>query len=94
LTGITSFNDQEREAAETIVDQLGGLPLAIVQISDFIQDRQYSFNESVSLYRSSAKRIIAKGEASSEYNYTIIETVWELSLQKLSEDARTLQQLL
>lgn len=93
LTGITLFNDQEREAAETIVDQLGGLPLAIVQISDFIRDRQYSFSEFLPLYRSSAKRIIAKGEALSEYNYTI-GTVWALSLQKLSEDARTLQQLL
>lgn len=93
LTGISLVNDQEREAAEAIVDQLGGLPLAIVQISDFIRDRQYSFSEFLPLYRSSAKRIIAKGEALSEYNYTI-GTVWELSLHKLSEDARTLQQLL
>ena len=93
LTGITPSNDQEREAAETIVNQLGGLPLAIVQISDFIRDRQYSFSEFLSLYRSSAKRIIAKGEAPSDYNHTI-GTVWELSLQKLSGDARTLQQLL
>lgn len=93
LTGITLFNDEEREAAEAIVDQLGGLPLAIVQISDFIRDRQYSFSEFLPLYRSSAKRIIAKGEPLSEYNYTI-GTVWELSLQMLSKDARTLQQLL
>ena len=93
MTGTAPSNDQEREAAETIVDQLGGLPLAIVQISDFIRDRQYSFSEFVPLYRSSAKRIIAKGEAPSEYNHTI-GTVWEMSLQKLSGDARTLQQLL
>lgn len=93
LTGVSLCDDHEREAAEAIVDQLGGLPLAIVQISDFIRDRQYSFSEFLPLYRSSAKRIIAKGEALSEYNYTI-GTVWELSLQKLSEDARTLQQLL
>lgn len=93
LTGIVRSSDQEREAAETIVDQLGGLPLAIIQISDFIRDRQYSFSEFLPLYRSSAKRIIAKGEAPPEYNYTI-GTVWDLSLQKLSRDARTLQQLL
>lgn len=85
LTGITPFNDQERKAAETIIDQLGGLPLAIVQISDFIRDRQYSFSEFLPLYLSSAKRIIAKGEAPSEYSYTI-GTVWEMSLQKLSGD--------
>ncbi|KAL8908946.1 MAG: hypothetical protein Q9207_000522 [Kuettlingeria erythrocarpa] len=93
LTGLNPSDDEERHAAETIVDQLGGLPLAIVQISDFIRDRQYSFSEFIPLYQSSARRIIAKGEAPSEYNYTI-GTVWDLSLQKLSGDARTLQQLL
>ena len=76
LTGITPFNDEEREAAETIVDQLGGLPLAVVQISDFIRDRQYSFSEFLPLYRSSANRIIAKGENLSEYSFTI-GTVWK-----------------
>ena len=93
LTGLNPSDDEERDAAETIVGQLGGLPLAIVQISDFIRDRQYSFSEFIPLYQSSAKRVIAKGEAPSEYNYTI-GNVWDLSLQKLSGDARTLQQLL
>lgn len=93
LTGISLIDDQKREAAEKIFDQLGGLPLVIVQISDFIQDRQHSFSEFLPLYRSSAKIIIAKGEALPEDNHTR-GTVRELSLQKLSENTRTLQQLL
>ena len=62
LTGIVPSNDQEQEATGMIVDLLGGLPLAIVQISDFIRDRQYSYSEFLALYRSSASKIIAKGE--------------------------------
>ena len=93
LTGISISDDRERKAVETIVDSLGGLPLAIVQISDFIRDRQYSYSQFLPLYQSSASRVIAKGENPLEYNHTL-RTVWDLSLKNLSGDAQTLQQLL
>jgi predicted ATPase len=93
LTGISPSDEHELEAAGKIVDLLGGLPLAIVQISDFIRDRSYSYSEFLPLYQSSASKIIARGETTMEYNHTL-RTVWDLSLQELSGDARTLQQLL
>ena len=93
LTGMKPSDGNEYSAAESICHLLGGLPLAISQISEFITDRGCSYEEFLSMYRRSAAKIHARGEAPVGYDHNL-STVWELSLQKLPEDAKVLQYLL
>lgn len=90
LTGLDSNKDEEYAAANDICQLLGGLPLALVQMSEYIRDRGYSYEEFLRVYRKSASKIHAKVETPMEYNHTL-STVWEISLQNLPQDASTLQ---
>lgn len=90
LTGLDSTNDEDSAAANDICQLLGGLPLAIVQMSEYIRDRGCSYEEFLRIYRKSASKIHAKGETPMEYNHTL-STVWDISLQNLPQDASTLQ---
>lgn len=90
LTGLDSKKDEDSAAANDICQLLGGLPLAIVQMSEYIRDRGCSYEEFLRIYRKSASKIHAKGETPMEYNHTL-STVWDISLQNLPQDASTLQ---
>ncbi len=90
LTGVDSNNNEDSTAAKDICQLLGGLPLAIVQMSGFICDRGYSYEEFLPIYRKSAAKIHAREERPVEYNHTL-STVWDLSLQNLPQDASILQ---
>lgn len=89
LTGLESKTEEDSAAANDICQLLGGLPLAIVQISKYIRDRGCSYEEILRIYRKSASEIHAKGEAPTEYNHTL-STVWDDSLQQLPQDASIL----
>lgn len=65
----------------------------MVQISDFIRDQRYSYTEFLRIYKKSAEKIFAKSENPVEYDDTVF-TTWNISLQKLSEEAIKLQNLL
>ncbi|KAI9765919.1 MAG: hypothetical protein M1840_007060 [Geoglossum simile] len=94
LTGIRSTDgDDSAAAAKEICYLLGGLPLAMVQVSEFIRDHSYSYEEFLLKYQSSAPKILARGEIPIEYNHSL-STVWELSLQKLPPDPKVLQNLI
>lgn len=93
LVGVRPNDDHDAIAAKAICHLLGGLPLAVVQISDFIRDRGCSYEEFLPMYRSSAAKIHARAEIPVEYSHTL-STVWELSFEKLPRDARTLQNLM
>jgi hypothetical protein len=93
LTGVGAEAEADAAAAMEISSVLGGLPLAIVQISQFIRERGYSYGESLELFEKSTARILSKGKAPPGYNHTL-SIVWELSIEKLPEDARNLQNLL
>jgi hypothetical protein len=92
LYALTGFfegtDDEDIAAAEEICCLLRGLPLAIVQISDFIRDSASSYIEFLALYPKSLAKILAKGEVTLEYNHTL-STAWELSSHNLPQDAST-----
>ncbi|KAK6527448.1 hypothetical protein TWF694_004437 [Orbilia ellipsospora] len=81
------------ELAAKIVDQLGGLPLAIAQISGYINQQRYSLKEFLPLYIKNASKIDQKRVGKGSYEHTL-STVWTLSLEQLSGEAATLQNLL
>jgi hypothetical protein len=93
LTGFKGADDEDTAAAAEMCRLLGGLPLAIVQVSEFIRDRGSSYTEFLTLYQKSSAKILARGEVPLEYNHTL-STVWELSLNNLPQDASTLQKLI
>ena len=93
LTGFEGSNEEDKAAAEELCRLLGGLPLAFVQVSEFIRDRSSSYAEFVALYQKSSAKILARGEVPLEYNHTL-STVWELSLHNLPPDASTLLKLI
>lgn len=90
LNSLTGLDHKDSVAANDICQLLGGLPLAIVQMSEYIRDRGCSYEEFLLIYRKSASKIHAKGETPMEYNHTL-STVWDISLQNLPQDASTLQ---
>jgi hypothetical protein len=93
LTGFEGADDEDTAAAAEICRLLGGLPLAIVQVSEFICDRGSSYTEFLALYQKSSAKILARGEVPLEYTHTL-NTVWELSLNNLPQDASTLLKLI
>jgi len=93
LTGISAVEQEEKLAVDGLCDRVGGLPLALMQLSDFIRDRGYSYSELLRLYDKSAERVYAKSGTPIEYGHTVL-TTWDISLQNLSSDAKALQNLL
>jgi len=93
LTSLKPADQDDEAAAQEVCQLLGGLPLAMVHISDFIRDRGYSYTEFLRIYKKSAEKIFAKSEKPVEYDDTVF-TTWDISLQKLSEEATKLQNLL
>ena len=93
LTGLQPVNETDLEAAKEICQLIGGFPLALVHMSSFIQDRGYSYEEFLDLYKKHAQRIFIKEQAQVDYDHTL-STVWDLSLQSLSLNARVLLHLL
>lgn len=92
LTSLKPADKDDEAAAKEVCQLLGGLPLAMVQISDFIRDRGYSYTGFPRIYKKSAAKIFAKSEKPVEYDDTVL-TIWNI-LQKLSEEATELQNLL
>ncbi|CAK7200406.1 hypothetical protein SEUCBS139899_003101 [Sporothrix eucalyptigena] len=83
----------EAEAVNKICQLVGGLPLAMVQIGNFIRNRSCSYAEFLRMYEKSAEKILKRSDKPVEYEHTVL-TTWELSLHGLSDDGRHLQNLL
>jgi predicted ATPase len=93
LTGLQPVDNNDAKAAKDICQLIGGLPLAMVHMSSFIQDRGYSYVEFLALYRKHAERIFVKNQSQVDYDHTL-NTVWDMSLLSLSTNARILLNLL
>jgi len=93
LCGLKLTSEDERLAANGLCARVGGLPLALAQLSDFILDRGYSYDELLCLYDKSTEKVYAKLGAPIEYDHTVL-TTWDLSTKTLSAEARSLQILL
>jgi NB-ARC domain len=61
LTGITPANEADASVAEQICHLVGGLRLALVQISEFIRDRRLTYQKFLPIYEKSAEKIYARG---------------------------------
>jgi hypothetical protein len=93
LVGRDPSSTSDRHAAREISRALGGLPLAINQISGFIVQQKLALKDFLPLYQKNAAKIDARKLKRGDYGHTL-STVWELSLAQLSGISSTLQKLL
>ncbi|KAI1429008.1 hypothetical protein F5Y12DRAFT_782253 [Xylaria sp. FL1777] len=93
LAGKKAATKEDITAAKEITHLIGGLPLAMVQVSTFITDRNCLYEEFLTLYKKSAVKVLARSKGPGEYDYDSL-TAWNMSLEKLSGDARILQNVL
>jgi hypothetical protein len=93
LIGREAYSESERAAARKIMKTLGGLPLAVNQISGFIVQQRLALEAFLPLYERNSAKIDARKVVRGDYDHTL-STVWELSLSQLSGPSRTLQTIL
>ena len=93
LVGRDPDSIANQAMARDITHTLGGLPLAINQISGFIVQQKLALEAFLPLYERNAAKIDAKKSGISGYEHTL-STVWEIALSKLTGDASKLQKLL
>lgn len=93
LLGLESSSSANREKAKAVTETLGGLPLALSQISGFIVQRKLPLQDFLPLYQRHAAKIDARKTGVDDYEHTL-STVWEMSMTKLSRDSQALLGLL
>lgn len=94
LSHLDPANNKEKAAVQSICRTTGGLPLALVQISNFIHNRGSSYVEAQGMLSQELSRTVYSTAAPpAEYGHTV-STVWDTELQRLSPDATTLLKLL
>ena len=93
LLGQTNPSQTSIDLAREITHKLGGLPLALRQISGFIVKQRLSLKDFLPLYERNAAKIHTKGTGPSDYQHTL-STVWSLALGQLTGNASSLQKLL
>ncbi|GMF79800.1 unnamed protein product [Aspergillus oryzae] len=74
-------------------EQLGGLPLALNQISNYIRQQKMGLKDFLILYQNNQEKLHKRRPAAFDYQHTI-GTVWEFALEKLTGNAAVLQRLL
>lgn len=91
--GADQTSNPNLEEAKAITTALGGLPLALHQIGGFIVHRKVPLHKFLALYERNAASIDSKSAKNMDYNHTLA-AVWEMSLEKLSGNAKALHMLL
>ena len=86
----TSLENQN--SAKEITRTLGGLPLALNQISGFIIQQRLALKDFLPLYERNAAKINTRKSTLSDYEHSL-STVWHMALIRLSGDAANLQKL-
>ncbi len=93
LVGRDTKSPSNHASAKKIVEVLGGLPLAINQISGFVAQQKLALEDFLPLYERNSEKIDKRRLIRGDYEHTL-STVWELALGQLSGPSSTLQQLL
>lgn len=84
--------DGDREAAETLATELGGLPLALTQAAAFARETSIDLATYLRLYRDRSTELHADGRPA-DYPHTVA-TTWQLAMDRLSANARAVLNLL
>ncbi|EGE08736.1 hypothetical protein TEQG_07694 [Trichophyton equinum CBS 127.97] len=80
-------------AAKKLLQSIGGLPLALVQIGQHMDRHNYTYEQFLPIYHRSAQKIFNRARPPGQYKYTV-DTVWEKSFLNLPDESRTLLNIL
>ena len=91
LLDMESFLDQaqaaDRAAAEIIVREMGGLPLAIVQAGAYVEETGCSLADYLSLYATHRTDMLARGSRLLLDYPDTVATTWSLSFQQIEQQS-------
>ncbi len=93
---LESIPPSLRRDAETICNDLGGLPLALDQAVCYITANHYTLQHYMRLYKYDKQNILKQRSSINEYTYTV-STIWQAFFQKIEQTkllARDLLRLL
>ena len=91
--GADSDSKANQENAEAIIRAIGGLPLALSQIISFIRNSRASLFEFLEEYKDDLLELSSHTKNADGYQHTL-DTVWHMSISRLSSDPRSLLNLL
>jgi len=95
LTTSRSVRKKElRSAAETLVAEMDGLPLAIDQAAGYIEERRCSVQDYLRLYQERRRDVLARKNRGSPYYEETVATTWELSFARIREENPAAAELL
>ena len=93
MTGLKPSSEDDAAAARELSELLDGLPLALVHVSEFMNERGFSYQEALLAYTKSATKLFARSAIPLQYEHTL-NTVWDASFQSLTPEGKTLLDLL
>ncbi|HEV2779514.1 MAG TPA: tetratricopeptide repeat protein, partial [Actinophytocola sp.] len=88
----TQSGDFDRTAAETLAEELGGLPLALTQAAGFVRANALDLATYLRLYRDRGAELHLEGRPA-DYPHTVA-TTWQLAMDRLTEKTRELLNLI
>ena len=78
------IDDPDPQAAATLAETLGYLPLALEQAAAYIRENRISLAQYQALFQENYAKLLQHGHLSTEYPDTVA-TTWELAFQKVQE---------
>lgn len=84
--------DHDAEAAKSLADELGGLPLALTQAAGFVRTNATNLATYLKLYRDRSEDL-HKEARPADYPQTVA-TTWELAINRLSDTSREMLNIL
>lgn len=93
LLGRNNHNSTDMNSAVKITRELGGLPLALSQMSGIIIEQKLTLESFLPLYKRRSDILTTHKASDDGYEYTL-DTVWELAFRKLPKKSAALQKLL
>ena len=89
--------DSEKEAAESLSQALGGLPLAMTHFAGYVTKSQCTIQQILNSFHDRAKSsqvwTAESVESASMYTHTLA-TVWDLAWRRLSSDSKILLEMM
>jgi tetratricopeptide (TPR) repeat protein/transcriptional regulator with XRE-family HTH domain len=83
---LDSASEADRAVASTLVEEMGGLPLALDQAGAYIEETGCSLSRYLHLYKRHRAKLLKRRGISSEYPQSVAAT-WSLSFQKIEKDS-------
>jgi len=84
---LDHVSSEIREAAERIVKEMDGLPLALAQIGAYVEETGCNLTDYLSLYVTHRKELLAqRSNLLLDYNETV-DTTWSLSFQQIEQQS-------